>query len=97
MIRIIADTTCGLPLEQLSNLGIDTLPQFITFGEVAYRDDTEIDTPTFIKKLRASSKLPHRRERWGAYRRQRDPFVQTARAVGFCRDQSARRRAGTVR
>lgn len=58
MIRIIADTTCGLPLEQLSNLGIDTLPQFITFGEVAYRDDTEIDTPTFIKKLRASSKLP---------------------------------------
>lgn len=58
MIRIIADTTCSLPLETLSSLGIDIIPQTITFGEDSYRDDTEIDSSTFLKKLKSSSVLP---------------------------------------
>lgn len=58
MIRIVADTTCGLPLEQLNALQIPVLPQMIIFGDECYRDDTEIDTPTFLKKLRAASVLP---------------------------------------
>ncbi len=58
MIKIIADTTCGLPLDVLEKAGIETLPQYITFGTETYRDDTEIDTEGFLEKLRASKTLP---------------------------------------
>lgn len=58
MIKIIADTTAGLPVEQARALGIPYLPQIIIFGEESYRDDSEIDTETFVKKLKASSTLP---------------------------------------
>ena len=34
------------------------LPQIIIFGDASYRDDTELDTPTFLEKLRASPVLP---------------------------------------
>jgi len=58
MIRIIADTTCGFPLQLLSDLGIDVIPQIISFGDDSYRDDFEIDSPTFLRKLKSSSTLP---------------------------------------
>ncbi len=58
MISLIADTTCGLPIEQLQALDIAVLPQIIIFGNDSYRDDTEIDTATFLRKLRASTVLP---------------------------------------
>ncbi|MFZ3071532.1 MAG: DegV family protein [Anaerolineaceae bacterium] len=58
MIQIIADTTCGIPVEQLTAKGISVLPQIITFGDTSYRDDNEIDTETFLAKLRASKQLP---------------------------------------
>lgn len=58
MVKIIADTTCGLPLGLMTQLGIFVLPQIIIFGEESYRDDIEIDTPTFLSKLRAASILP---------------------------------------
>jgi DegV family protein with EDD domain len=58
MIRIVADTTCALPRATTRELGIPILPQIIIFGSDSYRDDTELDTATFLKKLRASSGLP---------------------------------------
>jgi DegV family protein with EDD domain len=58
MITIVADTTCSIPITQLQELGIPVIPQIIIFGEDSYRDDTEIDAITFLKKLRASSILP---------------------------------------
>lgn len=58
MIKIIADTTCGLPLDFLKLAGIETLPQFITFGNETFRDDTEMNTESFLEKLRASKTLP---------------------------------------
>jgi DegV family protein with EDD domain len=58
MIKIIADTTCGLPLDTLKQAGIETLPQIITFGTEIFRDDTEMDTNSFLEKLRASKNLP---------------------------------------
>lgn len=41
MIKVVADTTCGLPLDELAELGVDVIPQIIIFGEVSYRDDIE--------------------------------------------------------
>lgn len=58
MIRIIADTTCGIPVSVLNQLGVEVLPQIITFGDTSYRDDYEIDTPTFLTKLKSSTILP---------------------------------------
>ncbi len=58
MIKIITDTTAGLPRELTEKYDIPVLPQIIIFGEETYRDDTEMDTQAFLKKLRASPTLP---------------------------------------
>jgi len=58
MTKIIADTTCGLPLSELEALGIPVIPQIIIFDNKAYKDDHEIDTPTFLSKLKAAKELP---------------------------------------
>ena len=58
MVRIIADTTAGLPREIFKSLGIPLIPQIVSFGEESYRDDTELDTATFLRKLKASKVLP---------------------------------------
>lgn len=58
MVKIITDTTCGLPYRTLEERGVPVLPQIIIFGEESYRDDTELDTATFLQKLRAAPALP---------------------------------------
>ncbi len=58
MIRIIADTTCCLPVEKMKQLGIDFVPQIITFDKTSFRDDYELSTEDFLKKLRATKNLP---------------------------------------
>jgi DegV family protein with EDD domain len=58
MVKIVTDTTSGLPLHLAKEYGIPVLPQIIIFGEASYRDDTELDTRTFLEKLRASPVLP---------------------------------------
>lgn len=58
MVQIIADTTCSLPRDVLKTRGIPLVPQVVMFGEESYHDDTEIDTATFLAKLKASSILP---------------------------------------
>ncbi len=58
MIKIIADTTCGLPLDTLADAGIEVIPQIIIFDDTPYKDDSEIDTPTFLKKLKEAKTLP---------------------------------------
>jgi DegV family protein with EDD domain len=58
MVKIVADTTSGLPREMLKTLGIALIPQIVVFGEDSYRDDTELDTATFLQKLKASAVLP---------------------------------------
>lgn len=58
MIHIIADTTSSLPIQKAQDLGISYMPQIVVFGDTTYRDDTEIDSATFLKKLKSSSTLP---------------------------------------
>jgi len=58
MVKIVADTTSGLPREVAEEYGIPVLPQIIIFGDETYRDDTELDTATFLEKLRSSPVLP---------------------------------------
>ncbi len=58
MINIIADTLCGIPRTDQAKLGIPFVGQVIIIDGKSYRDDTEIDTPTFLIKLKSSLELP---------------------------------------
>ena len=58
MVKIIADTTSSIPTDVANHLGIPYMPQIIIFGDESYRDDTEIDSQTFINKLKSSKSLP---------------------------------------
>lgn len=58
MIQIIADTLSCLGIPDAEALNIPLLPQIIIFGEESFRDDTEIDSQTFLRKLKSSRELP---------------------------------------
>jgi DegV family protein with EDD domain len=58
MTIIVADTTCGLPRKLLEERCIPLIPQIVTFGEESFHDDKELDTATFLARLKASSTLP---------------------------------------
>ena len=58
MVKIVTDTTSSIPPAEAAALGVAMVPQIIIFGEESYRDDTELDTRTFLAKLRASAVLP---------------------------------------
>ncbi len=58
MTIIVADTTCGLPRDLLTQRGIPVIPQIVMFGEDSFHDDKEMDTATFLQKLKASKSLP---------------------------------------
>ncbi len=49
MVHVIIDTTAGLPRDLTRKLGIPVIPQYVIFGEKTYRDDSELDTLTFLK------------------------------------------------
>jgi len=58
MVTIVADTTSTLSVAEAKSLGVPYLPQVIIFGEESYRDDSEINTETFLRKLKESPTLP---------------------------------------
>jgi len=58
MINLIADTTSSIPPAVAKELGIAYVPQMIIFGDESFKDDYELDTDTFIKRLRTSTELP---------------------------------------
>jgi len=58
MTHLVADTLSCLSVEEAAKLGISYLPQIIIFGDESYRDDTEMDSDTFIERLKKSSTLP---------------------------------------
>jgi DegV family protein with EDD domain len=58
MLRIVGDTTCVLPTDLCAKHQITIMPQMINFGEKSFRDDTELDTATFLRMLMAARALP---------------------------------------
>lgn len=58
MTTIVADTTCGLPRKLLEQRCIPLIPQIVTFAEESYHDDRDLNTATFLQKLKASRTLP---------------------------------------
>jgi DegV family protein with EDD domain len=58
MIKIITDTTSGLPKDIADRYKIPVIPQVINFGINSYYEGIDIDNPTFMKMLKASHELP---------------------------------------
>jgi DegV family protein with EDD domain len=58
MVKIITDTTAGLPAEIAEGRDIPVIPQVVTFGQDSYLEGIEIDTATFMVRLTASKELP---------------------------------------
>ena len=58
MVHIVADTLSSIPVAEAKRLNLPYLPQIIIFGENSYKDDSEIDSATFLEKLKASPVLP---------------------------------------
>jgi DegV family protein with EDD domain len=50
-VRIIADSTCDLPAETVSRLGICVIPLYINVGSTGYLDGIDITREEFYKKL----------------------------------------------
>jgi DegV family protein with EDD domain len=58
MIQIVADTLSSIPVEEAKKINLPYLPQIIIFGDQSYRDDSEIDSATFLQRLKTSTELP---------------------------------------
>lgn len=58
MVTIVADTTSCLQVDEAASLGIPYIPQLIIFENQTYRDDTEMDSETFLDRLQKSTTLP---------------------------------------
>lgn len=58
MTHLVADTLACIPVDEARKLGLAYLPQIIIFGNESYRDDSEIDSDTFIQRLKSSPTLP---------------------------------------
>jgi DegV family protein with EDD domain len=58
MIQIFADTLSCISPAEARHLGLVYIPQNVIFGEKTYRDDSQIDAITFLKKLKASPVMP---------------------------------------
>jgi DegV family protein with EDD domain len=58
MVKIITDTTAGLPADIARRYHIPVIPQVIIFGTDSYLEGIEIDNATFMQRLKASRELP---------------------------------------
>ena len=58
MVTIVTDTTAALPPEVVERFQIPIIPQMINFGNESYREGIDIDTETFVRKLRTERVLP---------------------------------------
>ena len=58
MVRIITDSTSGLPAEVARRYDIPVIPQVINFGSDSYLEGIEIDQATFMQRLKTEHALP---------------------------------------
>jgi DegV family protein with EDD domain len=57
-VRILTDSTADISPALAESLGITVVPLTVFFGEEAYLDGIDMDTPTFFRRLATSKILP---------------------------------------
>ena len=58
MTRIVVDSTCDLPAEQMKALDILSVPLKVHFGDEAFRDKIDLDEEAFFSRLEKATQLP---------------------------------------
>jgi DegV family protein with EDD domain len=58
MVAIVTDTTAALPPEIVERYKVPIIPQIINIGNESYREGIDIDTETFVRRLRTERVLP---------------------------------------
>ncbi|GAB4410198.1 MAG: DegV family protein [Anaerolineales bacterium] len=58
MVKIITDTTSGLPADIARRYDIPVIPQVIIFGADSYLEGVEMDNAAFMARLTTSRELP---------------------------------------
>lgn len=58
MVKIITDTTSGLPAEIARRYDIPVIPQVIIFGRESYLEGVEMDNAAFMARLTTSKESP---------------------------------------
>ena len=56
--RIVADSSCGISIQEAKKIDLEILPLVINFGKESYRDGTEMNNEQFFKKLETSADFP---------------------------------------
>jgi DegV family protein with EDD domain len=57
-VAIVTDSTSDIPPELVEQYGIRVVPQVLIMGDQTWRDQVDIDSPTFYRLLRTSSHFP---------------------------------------
>lgn len=82
MVRIIADTTAGIPPDLARRHHIPVVPQIIIFGEQEYLELDELSGDEFMDKLVSSKELPKTAAPApGAFEAVYRPYVQAGDAI----------------
>lgn len=58
MIKIVTDSTCDLPGDEIRSMGVSVAPLTIQFGDESYRDGFDMSSAEFYRRLEASEKMP---------------------------------------
>jgi DegV family protein with EDD domain len=58
MIKIVTDSTAGLPEALIREHDIRIIPLYVHFGEEAFKEGIDITTEQFYERLRTSASLP---------------------------------------
>jgi len=58
MIKIVTDSTAGLPEALIREHDIRIIPLYVHFGEQAFKEGIDITTEQFYERLRTSANLP---------------------------------------
>lgn len=58
MVKIVTDTTAGLPRDVAERYGIPVIPQVVSFGGDSYLEGIDLDNAGFMERLRSSRELP---------------------------------------
>lgn len=57
-VRIVTDSTADLPLSLCDSLGITVIPLNVHFGDVVYRDQVDLSSDEFFRRLAKTEELP---------------------------------------
>ena len=58
MIRIVTDSSCDIPADISSDLGINIVPLTVRFGDEEFIDKVELSTEQFWDRLMSGDSLP---------------------------------------